>query len=408
MPIFGNLIMKGSLNETINSYEKEMIDFMSKMIEIPAIAPQAGGEGESKRADFIQHFLKEMGQEVKRFDYTDKYKATRSNLVTTFGEGAKTIWILSHLDTVSPGDLSLWKYDPFKAYIKDGKLYGRGTSDNGQGVVTSIFALKALKETKTKPKYRLGLALVADEETGSEYGVKKLIKEGIFKKGDMMVVPDWGTEKGNEIEIAEKGILWLKFRILGKQVHASTPQLGINAYRVSIMLLSELDKRLHSKYSSKDALFNPPYSTFEMTKHELNVDSTNIIPGAETFYMDCRILPKYSIEKILEDVKKIAGKIEKETRAKIEIKPISREDPAKPVPADSEIVKLLSRSIEHVRKTKVSLVGIGGGTVAKYFRDRNLDAAVWATLPDNAHQPNEYLVIDDMIKDTQVFANLFV
>ncbi|MGC8586203.1 MAG: M20 family metallo-hydrolase [Candidatus Micrarchaeia archaeon] len=391
----------------IDSYRDEMIDTLKKMIAIPAISPESGGEGEEKRADFLESVLKGMGLSVRRYDYKDKAGAKRPNLIATYGNAERTIWILSHMDTVSAGDIKLWSHDPFDAYVKDRKVFGRGTSDNGQGVISSIYALKAIIRSKMPIKYRFGIALVADEEVGSEYGAKKLVREKIFNHNDMVIVPDWGTSRGDAIEIAEKGILWVKLIVEGKQVHASTPNKGVNAYRVAISMLKEMDEKLHKKYSAKDKLFDPSFSTFEMTKHEKNVDSVNIVPGSDISYMDCRILPRYKIDAVIKDLESIASKYSN-GRARASIYIYNREDPAKPTSADSEIAKRLASAIKSVKGINPKFVGIGGGTVAKYFRDLGMQAVVWATLPDNAHQPDEYLIIDDMVSDAKVFAHLFV
>ncbi len=164
---------------------------------------------------------------------------------------------------------------------------------------------------------------------------------------------------------------------------------------------------MYKRFNAKDKLFDPRYSTFEPTKREKNVDSVNIIPGKEVFYLDSRILPKYKIDNVIKYVKSISKKVAKETGAKIEIEVFNREDPAKPTSKNAEIVKLLSKAIKEVKNINPKVIGIGGGTVAKYFRDIGMQAAVWATLPDNAHQPNEFLVIDDMISDAKVFAKVF-
>ncbi|MGC9157027.1 MAG: M20 family metallo-hydrolase [Candidatus Micrarchaeia archaeon] len=394
--------------ERIDSYKKEMVSAMAKMIAIPAISPLSGGEGESKRADFLEDLLKKMGLEVKRFDYTDEFGKIRSNLIVEYGKAAQRIWILSHIDTVSPGDLSLWKHDPFDAYIKDGKIYGRGTNDDGQGVISSIFALKAVKEAGVNPKFTFGIALVADEEVGNEYGIKKLLKEGVFSKKDLAVVPDWGRPKGDEIEIAEKGILWLKFRVVGKQVHASTPEQGLNAYRVSVKLLDLLDNALHKRFNKADPLFEPPKSTFEMTKHEKNVESVNIIPGTETFFMDCRVLPNYKLDSVLALVKNISKRVERQTKAKIYVEVVSRDEALKPLPKNAKIIQILQRSIRQVKHKEARLVGIGGGTVAKFLRRYGVESAVWSSQDDVAHQPNEYAVISNMVDDTKIFASMFV
>jgi len=70
-------------------------------------------------------------------------------------------------------------------------------------VITSLFAVKALIEAGIKPNVNIGLAFVADEETGSEYGIIYLIQQGIFKSTDMAVVPDSGDSEGSFIEVAE-------------------------------------------------------------------------------------------------------------------------------------------------------------------------------------------------------------
>lgn len=396
-----------SITDNINSYRENMIKSMSEMIAIPSISPSSGGEGEAKRADMLGSLLERFGMQVKRYDYKDG-NFTRSNLISKYGNRDSTIWILSHIDTVSPGDLSLWERDPFKAYIDGDKIYGRGTIDNGQSAIASIYALKALMDSKANLKYNFGLALVADEEVGSTYGVQALMKEGIFGSRDMVIVPDWGTSDGSSIEIAEKGILWLKISVKGKQVHASTPDIGINAYRALVKFLNEADIKLHEKYAAENTLFDPKISTFEMTKHEKNVDSTNIIPGLEVSYMDCRILPEYKIDDILGYLKDIANRVSKDTGAEIKLEIFNREDPAAPTARDSEVVVLLSQKIKELRGIEPKFAGIGGGTMAKYFRDIGMPVAVWSTCDDIAHVPNEYCKISNMVGDAKVFASLFL
>ncbi|MGC8652351.1 MAG: M20 family metallo-hydrolase [Candidatus Micrarchaeia archaeon] len=399
--------MTGNVYDQIDSLKEEMVATLTKMISIPAISPESGGTGEEKRANFLEGLLKGMGLKVKRYTYKDGSGAARPNLIATYGNSKKTIWILSHMDTVSEGDRSLWNHNPFDAQVKDGKIFGRGTSDNGQGVISSIYALKALIRSKASIKYKFGVALVADEEVGSKYGAKALVREKIFDSSDMIVVPDGGNSKGDAIEIAEKGILWLKFDVEGKQVHASTPNKGLNAYRIAIKMLSEIDEALHKRYPATDKLFYPHTSTFEMTKREKNVDSVNIIPGSDVSYMDCRVLPRYSLDTIINYVKRISERYST-GGAQVKVDVYNREDSTKPTSPKSEIAKLLARSIRAVKGVNPKFVGVGGGTVAKYFRDLGMPAVVWATLPDNAHQPNEYLIIDDMVSDTKVFASLFI
>ncbi len=270
-------------------------------------------------------------------------------------------------------------------------------------MISSIFALKALKESRSDMGFNFGLALVADEEIGSRFGMQKLMDEGIFAKHDMFIVPDYGSPDGSKIEIGEKGMLWLKFTIKGAQAHASTPDLGKNAFRYAARLVNQLDVFLHSKYSSENVIFQPGRSTFEMTKHEKNVDSVNIIPGTEVFYMDLRVLPQYKLDDVLFDIREIAKSPEYKD-VDIDMDVYLREESAPITDPNSEVVKLLESSIKDLRGIDTIKIGIGGGTCAAFPRRRGMQAAVWATNDDMAHTPNEYCRIRNLVDDAKVFA----
>ncbi len=393
------------LLELIEAYKNETAEALKEMVAIKSISPLSGGEGEAKRADFIQWKLEGWGLSPNRYDYKDQTGAVRSNLTCSTGSGDRTVWAVAHIDTVSEGDRSLWASDPFTARVDDGKIYGRGTSDNGQEVIASMFAMRAIKESKIKTRYGFGIALVADEELGSRYGIQKLLREKVFKDGDMFIVPDWGTPSGDMIEVAEKGVLWLRITVTGKQVHASTPEKGINAYRYAIYLLNELDLFLHDKYNSSNAIFDPQTSTFEMTKHEKNVESVNIIPGVEVSYLDCRVLPQYSLDEVIKDVKKIAS-AERYKAVSVLVEEFNREDAAPQTPSDAEVVQLLKDALKDLRDIDATTTGIGGGTCAAFFRAKGLPAAVWSTEDPVAHEPNEYARLRNIVEDAKVLAYL--
>jgi succinyl-diaminopimelate desuccinylase len=383
------------------SARSDLIRTASNMLAIKAISPASGGTGEARRADYLEGVLRSWGLKPKRYDYIDEYKAKRSNLVVKYGGRQKTLWILAHTDTVAEGDLGLWKMDPFKAVVKNGRIYGRGAQDNGQGVLSSMYALKSLLGKSLK--YNYGLVLAADEETTSRYGVQNLLKERIFKKGDMFIVPDWESPGGSKIEIAEKRILWLKVTVTGKQVHASTPEKGLNAFREAAKFALEVDAYMHKRYAKKSKLFQTE-STFEMTKHEKNVDSVNIIPGKEVFYFDFRVLPIYKLSSVLADMNRIARK----HAAAIDVYVMPERQESRPTAPDAEIVKILKSSIKRTLHTDARPVGIGGGTVGGFIRNAGFDVAVWGVGDDIAHQPNEYARISDIDDEIAVFSDLFL
>ena len=396
----------------IQNYQEEMIESLGNMIKIPAISPKSGGEGEVKKADYILNLISGFGfDDIERIDIPDESSPDkiRPNIIVRLqGEdGEKNIWIVVHMDIVPEGDLKLWETDPFQPVIKDDKIYGRGVEDNGQDLVAALYAAKAIKVEGIKPNSNINIAIVADEETGSDFGIKPLIEKNLFKKDDLIIVPDGGNKDGTLIEVSEKTIMWLKIRTIGKQCHGSMPERGINAFKAAMKFGVKVEEELYTKYNKRDELFDPPISTFEPTKKEANVPNINTIPGEDVFFMDCRILPDYDPDEVFDKIKETAGFVAKETRAKFEFERPQFDPAAPPTSPDASVVLALKEAIEKVYNNKPYAGGIGGGTCAAIFRRAGYPAVVWAKLDDTCHAPNEYSWIENIVNDAKVYATLF-
>ncbi len=398
----------------IERQKNEMTQTLIELIRVPAVAPENGGEGETKKAEKLTQILRTLDfDKIERFDAKDDRVTSknRPNIIAYYDEEseAEKLWIITHMDIVPPGEESLWTITkPFEPITKEGRIYGRGSEDNGQSMVASLFAVKALKSLGIKPKRTVALAFVADEEQGSTYGIQHLIKQGLFKKDDLMIVPDSGNEDGSFIEIAEKSAIWFKIRTIGKQTHASRPDKGLNAHRIGMEYALALDKMLHEKCPLKNAYFEPPESTIEPTKKDKNVDAVNIIPGEDIVYFDCRILPNYNLDEIINDIQKLAEEFEKKTGAEIKLEILQKSVAPKPTDANSKIVTMLEEAIRKIRGVKPKVGGIGGGTCAAFFRRIGVPAVVWSTIDETGHQPNEYAKIENLVNDAKIFAYLAI
>lgn len=400
-----------NIRKRIEGYRDAMIKLQTDITAIPALSPENGGDGEHEKAEFLKKVLKEFG-----FARIDTYQAPdercrtkgRPNVVAKInGKSAKkTFWIMSHTDIVPPGELTLWKTDPYKVVVEGGRIIGRGVEDNQQGLVSSLFAIRAIIEEKITPEFDTGVILVADEETGSQYGIGYLVKAHpeLFTKDDIVVVPDAGNPEGTMVEIAEKSIMWMKVKTTGKQCHGSRPDCGINAHKANAFLVTKFNE-LYKDFAHRDELFSPPISTFEPTKKDANVPNINTIPGEDIFYMDCRVLPFYDIKDVIARMRQYADGIEKEFGVKIEFSYPQKEQAAPATSMDSPVVRLLSDAIKDVYGSKAKPEGIGGGTVAAFFRRAGIPCAVWSRLDEVCHQPNEYCVIENMVGDAKVFAH---
>jgi acetylornithine deacetylase or succinyl-diaminopimelate desuccinylase len=392
----------------IEMSEKDIVDMMCEMIRIPALAPINGGDGEGRRADMLMDHL-EGYDEIIREEVPDDIDPSvmRPNILARKkGKGKGTVWIVAHTDTVPAGDIDDWETDPFEPVVKNGRIYGRGTEDNGQAIISAMFASKFIPKEELKGR-SIGIAYVADEETSSKMGIEYLIRKGYFSKDDVFIVPDWGSPGGELIDVSEKNLIWPQFDIVGKSVHGSTPGAGINAFKVGIKFLADLLETFETEYPDKDPLFEPPESTFEPTKSDQTVLNVNTIPGNYSFSMDIRPLPKYSPDQILETVKRVAKKHEGESGAEIGISEIQRHISGKMSATEGPVFEALMESIESIIGKRPRPIGVGGATCANFFRLEGYDAYVWECGGGTLHGPNEYVEIQNIMTDAKVFATLF-
>ncbi|MBR1614206.1 MAG: M20/M25/M40 family metallo-hydrolase, partial [Treponema sp.] len=137
------------LKETINADIPNMVALEKLLTSIPAMAPESGGDGELEKCERLAEYLRSIGlDKLERYDAKDGRVSSgiRPNMIATI-EGEKSdynIWIMAHMDVVPPGDLKMWDSDPWTVIEKNGKLIGRGVEDNQQGLVSGVFAAKAL------------------------------------------------------------------------------------------------------------------------------------------------------------------------------------------------------------------------------------------------------------------------
>ncbi|MCG8531158.1 MAG: M20 family metallo-hydrolase [Desulfovibrionales bacterium] len=388
-----------------------VIELQKEMTARPALCPSSGGQGEKEKADYLLGWLKKHNiTDVEELNAPDDrvecgYRPTI--IAKVAGKSEKTLWIIGHTDVVPSGDLDLWDTNPWELKVEGDFLYGRGVEDNQQAIVSGLLVAKGLVDNNITPEYTLGLILTADEETGSKYGLEYVVKERpeLFKKEDLILVPDIGDGEGTMIEVAEKSILWEKISVSGKQCHGSTPCEGINSLEAAASFILKI-KRLHDIFDRKDELFEPPISTFTPTKKEGNVPNINTVPGLDIFYVDCRILPGYSLEDVRAEIKKLGDEVIAEYGVEIAYEDHQANESKVSTEVDSEVVTKLSRAVTTIYNVEPKPMGVGGGTVAAHLRSEGLPVACWSKLIPNAHVPNEKSRISCNIGDAKVIATM--
>jgi len=138
------------------------------------------------------------------------------------------------------------------------------------------------------------------------------------------------------------------------------------------------------------------------------VPNINTIPGRDVFYLDCRVLPDYDLARVKARITDIAREVAGRFGVTLEVEPVQELPSAPATDPQAPVVQALTRAIREVYGREATPRGIGGGTVAAFFRQVNLPAAVWMTVSDTAHQPNEFCRLSSLLGDARVLAHVFL
>jgi acetylornithine deacetylase/succinyl-diaminopimelate desuccinylase-like protein len=168
----------------------------------------------------------------------------RTNVVARLtGSGKKKPLLLTaHLDVVA-AEAALWKHPPFAAEIHDGWLWGRGAVDMKHMAAMSTMVLKLLKRSGAALDRDVILACVADEEDGCEHGSKFLVAEhpelvrAEFALGEIGgFTLRLGGVRMYPVQVAHKGVVWLKATVKGTPGHGSMPREDQAIHKLSLAL----------------------------------------------------------------------------------------------------------------------------------------------------------------------------
>lgn len=387
----------------IDLSREEIISFTQKLIDIPTINPP--GTHYESCVQLIETLLKSCGLKTKRVlvnGYSEKFP--RINLLGEWNNNKKTTLHLNgHYDVVPV--TSHWTKDPFKSTVTGGKLYGRGSGDMKAGLSMILFAIKAIKDTKTMPHCNVSVSFTPDEETGGQAGVEYLIKNNLIH-ADAAIVTE--PTHRNVIHFAHKGVLWLEVTVLGKSAHASMPTQGVNAFEEMIKLGSIIQtsalalKETKSKYST--FLEERATPTLVMGGVTSGGSKINTVPDKIMFTIDRRILPDedmHLVKKQLLDLITNSG-------IKTEIKVTLEAEPALTNP-DEDISKVLANSIKRItHKTAEFKMASGFMDMRFFVNQAKTPCIVFGTEGTNYHGDDEYVHIDDLITSTKILAKTIV
>src|SRR3989338_4869451 len=155
--------------------KKRLIQLTQKLVRIDSQNPPGN---EVKIANFIKKDLSALGLSIKTYTFSKN----RPNIIATLkgrsrNSAKEAILISPHIDTVPTG--KGWKFDPLGATIHQGRIYGRGASDDKGNLACCMEVMRSLVEDRVRVKKDSIFAATADEEAGSHLGIVPLLKKRI-------------------------------------------------------------------------------------------------------------------------------------------------------------------------------------------------------------------------------------
>lgn len=396
--------------EILERKEKEMVIFLSEMVEIPTINPP--GLNYERIVRLIERHFKRAGLATTRYNIPEKILKTfnikegseRINLLADWDVGSgKTLHINSHYDVV---DVSKnWLSDPFKAVVRDRKLIGRGSEDMKANISCLLFAIEALKLCGIKPRVNLQLSFTPDEEIGGRTGLGYLIKNNLVR-------PDWAIGEGysyDSVSCGNKGILWVKIKVKGKGSHASIPHRGINSFEKMNKIVNEFEA-LKMRLSRRITAFEmkDPFSrcaTLVMGGLLEGGRNVNTVPGETVFSIDRRILPEENLKKAKEEIFEVIKSAKRtDNQIKLDLEFLAAEEPAMSV-KETRFFQLFEKTIKAVIGKRPKFYIMPGGTDLRFF--------IWQGIPslgysvkggESWHSDNEFVYLDSLVQTAKVFA----
>lgn len=404
--------------DRIDELADEMVEFLKQIVRIPTVNPP--GENYAECARVIGSKLKDFGYDVTYVEATGRPECTRQhprvNLIGRLAgeEFHPTLHFNGHIDVVPPGDG--WTTDPFAAIERDGRIYGRGVTDQKAGIAASIFAVEAIRRAGVRLAGSVEQSATVDEESGGFAGVCFLSEHGYIRPDlvDYVIITE--PLDYDRICLGHRGVYWFEVVMRGRIAHGSMPFLGQSAIDRMARLIEMVERELKPTLALRRTRM--PVEPEGARSATINVNSivggqppdapqTPCVADTCLAIFDRRFL----IEEDLDGVRaEFAGLIERmrveDADLSYDLKDLMIVYPTMTDPA-SQLVTTLREVVRERLNREVPLIASPGTYDQKHFaRIAGIEQCIayGPGILNMAHQPDEYCEIEHVKQAAKAMA----
>lgn len=283
---------------------------LAALVRIESVGPAFGGPagGEARVMAWAQEFLQKLGIDSELRDALPG----RPNLYAKIAgkDPSRSLLFETHVDTVSTKGMTI---DPVGAEIRDGRMWGRGSTDAKAQVASMLHAIRAIVADGITPSVNLELVLAVDEESGFG-GVRALVREiqnRDEKSEGKIIGAVVGEPTGLSVVTSHKGSQRIQIEVKGRAAHSALPQLGVNAIHHAGILVQAIEGDYAAQLARREhPLVGCPTINVSMIEGGTQI---NLVPDSARIQVDRRTIPgetKESVRAELEGVLAgVAGRV---------------------------------------------------------------------------------------------------
>ncbi|MEM4399449.1 MAG: M20 family metallopeptidase [Candidatus Nitrosocaldus sp.] len=380
------------IKDAVDKEIPSIVDDARELIRIPSRNPP----GEEKRcAEYIHSRLKELGLDSMLIHepFADRPQVIAYARGSRFDE--LRIILNGHIDTVPEGSIEKWSVDPFSGMIKDGKIYGRGSSDMKAALAIMMHICKMVDRRDLLLCFAIGEERA---EPGTSTILKHVRRLGIDRLRYGIVMEPTSLR----IATCQMGAIWLNVKVKGRATHASIPYAGINAIVRACKAIGALE--LYAMDISKGSISSKSSSTISNSSRvcipRCSVTmiaggvKENIVPDECSFTIDRRVAPYENVKDVIDEIKAVLDAYAEE----YDMSMIAERSPVC-IDESSIIVRGLSDALASIgmKDGDDLLYCFPGSTDNEHIVREGIESIVWGPGSiEQAHAVDEHIEIDDV------------
>jgi len=434
--------MTQALLDLITRNEKTYVDELRELLSKPSISAQNVGIQET--AEWIVRYMESMGMKAQIHPMEGGHPVVYGELR---GTSDKSILFYNHYDVQPPEPLELWETEPFSPQIRDGKLFGRGVSDNKGCLMARLQAVKAVLDTQGKLPVTVKFLVEGEEEIGSPHLRTFVDEHRELLRSDLCIWENaYGDEDGNPtIRLGNKGMCYVELttQSMKSDTHSKNATIYPNAAWQMIWALSSLkdenenilidgfydhvvdpgpeemavikkvpiqEEKLRNRagvdhllrdvhgYEITNAMYNFPTCTVcGFQSGYTGVGQKTVLPAKAMVKLDMRLVPHQDPDDIHE---KLLRHFRNKGFENIDVRVLSKAYPSKTPVTDPSIPFIYEMGVKaYDRKPVIEPLSTGTGPryIFSCWTDMPMVALGVSNAGSNPHAPNENIYLTDFI-----------